>query len=174
MTLIHDGECQEFTALMSERNYRHPSINFFCTKSRYNDYGHTLRDQGLKQATGTYTILTNADNYFIPKAVEMIQEKIAVVGTGGGQGDPDIVIFDMIHSHDFLQWGGRSAYGYFCVDFAPYKIDVSAAAVKTTIAKSVGFRDKHAEGDQTYFQDIKDKYPALTIAKIDAVLFVHN
>jgi hypothetical protein len=85
MTLIHDGECQEFTALMSERNYRHPSINFFCTKSRYNDYGHTLRDQGLKQATGTYTILTNADNYFIPKAVEMIQEKIAVVGTGGGK-----------------------------------------------------------------------------------------
>jgi hypothetical protein len=56
LTVIHDGYCQGFIDLMSEENYRHPSIKYFCTQGRYNDYGHSLRDEGLKQATGMYTI----------------------------------------------------------------------------------------------------------------------
>ena len=36
LTIIHDGESQEFTNLMNEANYIHPNIEFFSTEKRHN------------------------------------------------------------------------------------------------------------------------------------------
>jgi hypothetical protein len=173
MTIIHDGPCQDFIDLMSETNYRHPSVKYFCTESRHNDFGHSLRDEGLKQATGLYTILTNADNYFIPKTVEFISTKLAEL-QNNKIAPPDVIIFDMVHSHSNPGGHKQPPYNYFKVDFKPYCIDVSSAAVKTELAKSAGFKDKSHDGDQTYFQDIAKLNGRLTVAKINSVLLVHN
>ena len=177
LTVIHDGKSQAFTNLMNEPNYIHPNIKFFCTERRYNDYGHSLRDLGLKYAKGQYTILTNGDNYFIPLATEIISESIGKLDDYSLR--PDIILFDMIHSH--ANPGARHAkekqqpvYNLFKTSFKPYCIDVSSAAVKTELAKSVGFRDKGFDADQAYFNDIALKVEKLKIMKLKHVLLVHN
>jgi hypothetical protein len=68
----------------------------------------------------------------------------------------------------------QSPYNYFSVDFKPYCMDVSSAAVKTEFAKAAGFNDKSHDGDQAYFRDIARLNSSLTVTKINAVLFVHN
>lgn len=173
LTIIHDGPCQDFMNLMNEDNYRHPSIKYFCTESRHCDFGHSLREVGLKQSTGIYTILTNADNYFIPKAAELISAKLIELQKRAVD-QPDVIIFDMIHSH--INPGGKKQpqYNYFQVNYKPYCIDVSSAAIKTELAQAAGFRDKSHDGDQTYFRDISRLKNRLTVAKVNSVLFVHN
>ena len=111
LTIIHDGQNQEFTNLMNEANYIHPNIEFFSTDQRHNDYGHTLRDLGLKRSKGKYTILTNADNYFIPRTTEYIS---TLVRNSDKTPDvPDIILFDMIHSHTNPGTRKQPAYNLF-------------------------------------------------------------
>jgi hypothetical protein len=173
LTLIHDGESQHFKALMEETNYKHPSIRSYCTQERYNDYGHSLRAEGLYQATGEYTLLTNADNYFVPRTVELLYRSTQEIRAQAKRG-PDLVLFDMIHSHN--NPGGRKQppYNPFSVEFKPYCIDTSSAIVKTEIARKVGFTDKTHDGDQSYFRAIADHFPDALIYKLNSTLLVHN
>ena len=58
---------------MEEFQNRYPQkISFQCTKIRFNDYGHSLRQIGRKNASGDYVLFTNADNYYIPETVRYI------------------------------------------------------------------------------------------------------
>jgi hypothetical protein len=143
-------------------------IEYLCTKERFNDYGHSLRDMALKNIKGEYVLLTNADNYFIPKAIEFINNVFI-------DQFPDIVIFDMVHSHS--NPGGRAlpAYSFFETQFERFSLDVSAAIVRSELASKVGFKDKSHDGDQTYFADIaRFRGGELGIVKIHRILFVHN
>lgn len=164
MTVIHDGEDANFKECVSR--YNDPRIQFLETPVRYNDYGHTLRDLTLKAASGDFVILTNADNYFIPKAFEFIAEACGI-------NNPDVVMYDMIHSHNMP--GGRPipAYSFFETHFKRGSIDITAAAIKLDLAKAAGFRDKSHDGDATYFEDVGRIRP-LKINKIKRVLVVHN
>jgi glycosyltransferase involved in cell wall biosynthesis len=166
LTVIHDGPSVEFEQVMSEFAKQMPTkIKYVCTESRFNDYGHSLRQIGIDQASQDYLLLTNADNYFIPRAVEILNTKI---------GEADVIMFDMVHSHNAP--GGRNlpCYSYFETSCARNSIDVSAAIVKTELCKKVGFRDKGFAGDATYFEDILLSGPNLMLAKLPHILFVHN
>jgi hypothetical protein len=46
------------------------------TPTRYNDYGHSLRDIGIRQASGDYIVHFNADNILYPNALETIAAEI--------------------------------------------------------------------------------------------------
>jgi glycosyltransferase involved in cell wall biosynthesis len=171
LTVIHDGPDDEFIRIMTTfEGIRPGRIEHQCTNQRFNDYGHTLRDIGLKDIKGDYVLLTNADNYFIPKAIEYINEVFEEGAT------PEIIIYDMVHSHN--RPGGRNlpAYSFFQTDFKPFSIDVSAAIVKSELAGKVGFRDKTHDGDQSYFEDIRMLNDAnkFIVTKINRILFVHN
>jgi len=171
LTVIHDGNNPEFIRLMESYKAIDPDrIDFFCTDIRYNDYGHTLRDIGLKRLDSGYVLLTNADNYFIPKAVEFINQSLF-----GAVKMPDVIIFDMVHSHSHSNRGRKQpSYTYFNVDYKRCAIDISAAVVRCDLANAVGFRDKSHDGDATYFEDLKKEKEDLHIVKIPRVLFVHN
>ncbi len=166
LTVIHDGPSQEFEQAMWPLAGQMPDqIKYFCTESRFNDYGHSLRQIGIEQATGDYVLLTNADNYFIPKAMEILNTQM---------GSADVIMFDMVHSHP--RPGGREQprYSYFETSYQRSAIDVSAAIVRTDRAKRVGFRDKTYAGDATYFEDILLDDPQLSPVKLPHILFVHN
>jgi glycosyltransferase involved in cell wall biosynthesis len=170
LTLIHDGPSDEFDSIMEQYARQAPDrIVYYCTANRFNDYGHSLRDMELRDARGDYVLLTNADNYFIPKAIEFINEVLV-------DHDPDVVMFDMVHSHD--RPGGRNipAYSYFETRYEPGGIDVSAAIVRAALAQKAGFRDKTHDGDASYFEDlVKAKFPStIAMVRIPRVLFVHN
>jgi len=171
LTVIHDGNNPEFIKLMGSYKTMDPDrIDFFCTDTRYNDYGHTLRDIGLKNLDSGYVLLTNADNYFIPKAIEFINQSLF-----DAVKMPDVIIFDMVHSHSHSNRGRKQpSYTYFKVDYKRCAIDISAAVVRCDLANAVGFRDKSHDGDATYFEDVKKEKEDLHIVKIPRVLFVHN
>lgn len=170
LTVMHDGPSREFEEILGRFKARRPgSIFFETTLERANDYGHSLRAKGINNATGRYILLTNADNYFVPKAIKYIVEAT-------GCGDPDVVMFDMVHSHFYP--GGRELpdYSYFKTEYSRRNIDISAAVVRTSLAKAAGFRDRTHDGDATYFEDVARvaSPAALSIVKINRVLFVHN
>src|SRR5271170_6135257 len=41
-----------------------------CTEKRFNDWGHSLRDMGIREAKGDYILHFNADNTLMPNALE--------------------------------------------------------------------------------------------------------
>jgi hypothetical protein len=47
-----------------------------CMEKRHNDWGHTLRDRGIHEATGDYILHFNADNILYPHALAEIAKEI--------------------------------------------------------------------------------------------------
>jgi hypothetical protein len=69
-----------------------------CTANRFNDWGHSLRDLGIREARGDYILHFNADNVLYPNALEEITKEIRreprLIDLNGKVYDPpDIVIF---------------------------------------------------------------------------------
>ena len=57
-----------------------PSVTFPIsvtpTETRFNDWGHSLRDRGIRAASGDYIIHFNADNFLYPYALEELHRAI--------------------------------------------------------------------------------------------------
>jgi hypothetical protein len=51
-------------------------VQFKCSEKRFDDWGHSLRDIGLREATGEYILHFNADNILYPNALEEIGKVI--------------------------------------------------------------------------------------------------
>ena len=173
--VIHDGENEKFSQIMEEYQNRYPEqISFQCTKIRFNDYGHSLRQIGLKNASGDYVLLTNADNYYIPETVRYINAEL----DKAAHGKPDVLIFDMVHSHQNPGKQKAPSYSYFNVSFKRKYIDMGAAFISTELARKAGFSDKSFAADATYFEEVlkakKESGQKLVVLKIPRVLFVHN
>lgn len=172
--ILHDGQNDDFCEIME--NYRRDNpeqISYECTESRVNDYGHSLREIGLEKATGKYVLITNCDNYYVPKTLEFINKSIT-----HSEHKPDVVMFDMVHSH--RNPGNRKlpSYSFFRVFYQRYYIDMGAAIVETCLAKNAGFSDHSHSADATYYESILNKKlesgTRLIIVKIPRVLLVHN
>tara|TARA_Y100000031_G_scaffold58997_1_gene66628 strand:+ start:257 stop:889 length:633 start_codon:yes stop_codon:yes gene_type:complete len=177
LSVIHDGHDDEFVEIMKYFAAIEPDkIAYQCTDIRFNDYGHSLREIGLHSARGDYVLLTNADNYYIPKALEFINAAILEHQSS----NVDVFMFDMVHSHSKPGRTKLPAYSIFEVSYQSGLIDIGAAIVTTDLAKKAGFANKSFEGDAHYFKSIaiaKEKNARgekLTILKIPRVLLVHN
>ena len=173
--VIHDGESKNFIKIMEEFRNNHPEqISFQCTDIRYNDYGHSLREMGLKNATGDYVLLTNADNYYIPETVKFLNVEIDKAESD----KPDVLMFDMVHSHKNPGKQKKPSYSYFKVSFQRKYIDMGAAIVSTELAQKAGFDDKSYAADASYFEAVskakKQSGKKLAVLKIPRVLLVHN
>jgi len=167
LTVIHDGPDDEFAQIM-QGCLVPGKIEGYCTGARHSDFGHTLRAIGIEQATSDYLLLTNDDNYYVPKFIEILSGEIQ-------QTQADVILFDMVHSYD--RPGGRPqpSYSYFQTHLSRWNIDMGAAVVRTSLAKAAGFRDRSYDGDATYFEDVlRVGGPATKVHKLDRVLFVHN
>tara|TARA_Y200000002_G_scaffold93221_1_gene75154 strand:- start:2359 stop:2973 length:615 start_codon:yes stop_codon:yes gene_type:complete len=167
LTVIHDGPNKEFDQIMDSYKKILPNnINFENTSKRYNDYGHSLREMGLKNILGDYVLLTNADNYFVPGAIEILIETIKK-----SNDNIDVVIFNFVASHH--------NYINFNTNYKRHFIDISSAIVKRELAEKAGFADKSYDGDATYFENVakvsqKIQNKKLNILKINRTLLVHN
>ena len=175
LTVIHDGHDDEFVQIMKYFTALEPDkIDYKCTDIRFNDYGHSLREIGLHSARGDYVLLTNADNYYIPKALEFINAALLEHKSS----KVDVVMFDMVHSHSNPGRRKLPAYSFFEVSYERAQIDMGAAIVATDLAKKAGFSDKSFAADSTYFESVASKKNAggekLYIIKIPSVLLIHN
>lgn len=172
---IHDGKNDDFLNIMESYQRKDPKrITYECTNRRYNDYGHTPREIGLRKSCHEYTLITNCDNYYPPKTLEFINQAIKA----STFLIPDVVMFDMTHSHIDVGGKKKSSYSFFDVFYKRNYIDIGAAIVNTELAQKVGFVDKSFAADATYFENILKKKneegSKLNVIKIPRVLLVHN
>lgn len=168
LLILHDGYDQEMDELLSQYKSRHPQLlDYAFTQVRHNDYGHTLRELGIQMTQTPFLLLTNDDNYYCPVFVEKMFQALSA-------HQADLVLCDMIHSHN--NPGGHAQPPYSLLKTAPQPglIDIGCFIVKTELAKGVGFVDKGHDGDATFFMDLLRTNPAIRIAKVNQVLFVHN
>lgn len=160
--VLHDGPHAPTRAIVERFIAEHPSVpcKYRETDRRYNDYGHTLRQIGIEEAGCEFILITNGDNYYVPRFVELTFDGI-------DQSKLDLVLFDMVHSH----------FAYIPFSTAPmrWNIDMGSIVVRTAMAKRVGFRDKGFEGDATFIEDLlRDEHGPRKVGKLCRTLFVHN
>ena len=173
--IIHDGYNKIFVKIMKKFISENSSkISYECSNVRFNDYGHSLREIGLKKADGDYVLITNADNYYVPKTLNFINQVIHSYTTP----KPDVVMFDMIHSHENAGKTKAPSYSYFKVGYKRNRIDMGSALVERHLAQRAGFDDKSYAADASYFEKILDEKnksdEKLFVVKIPRVLLVHN
>lgn len=155
--LIHDGPGPEFIRIMNQY-WGDTRINYFCTETRANDWGHSLRALGLstiQEKDSRYVLFTNADNIYVPVFVEEMTKACS-----------DIVYCNMIHDH----WD----YRFRETSLQRGKIDCSAFVVKTELAKKVGWNSREYAADWYYIQDVLRAYPNASVIKNNKILVVHN
>ena len=69
--LYHDGP--ESRPAVDLTKYSYP-ITYKATDIRYNDWGHSLRDMGIKAARGEYIINMNSDNTMYPQMLQKLYD----------------------------------------------------------------------------------------------------
>ena len=66
--VYHDGPLSDPSAAMP--------VPVRCTEKRFNDWGHSLRDRGIREAAGDYIVHFNADNILYPHALAEVAKEI--------------------------------------------------------------------------------------------------
>lgn len=172
--VIHDGRDESFDILMNkikiEYNEFWNQIQFLSTSERYNDYGHSLRDYGLKNfhlPDKEFVLFTNGDNYYCPVFVE---EMLKVVND-----KIQIVYCDMVHSHNRGDSSAKGTYGFFNTQFQPYICDIGAFMIRCELAKKIGFNHRDHDADAHFIKELNDTgLTGWNIQKVPKVLFIHN
>ena len=178
--IIHDGDCKNYQRLkkdLIDNHYLdHPNIFLSATPERYNDWGHSVRDYGLKNpiSKSDYTIITNCDNYYIPQWMELIHKFMKK--SGGVNIKYDFMYWDFVSRQSLANrtFDRITPYGLCHSKLKYAHIDMGCAAIKTSICQQVGFNHRHHDADWSYFEDCLKLCKDSKIAKIPSIFLVHN
>lgn len=96
--LYHDGH---LSRPLPDLSWVRFPLRILISPKRYNDWGHSLRHQGIHAATGDYIVHMNADNILYPNALEEIERLSqpdaypTAVSSSGERWhiEPEIIIF---------------------------------------------------------------------------------
>jgi len=143
-----------------------------CTAKRYNDWGHSLRDLGIRESTGEYILHFNADNVLYPDALQVLSEEIAREprlrdASGQAIDTNDIVIFPIrmwglvkFRQHT-VQFKGAPDFYLILTGTPPVlqNIDCMQLVMKRSLwLTEGGWHDKRELGDGYMYQAFASKY----------------
>lgn len=169
--VIHDGPSRATRDAVEEIVGRTRLRAIYAeSPQRFKDWGHSLRAWALRELVeAPHVLFTNGDNYYVPRFVEFAMAPFENDSVG-------VAYFDMVHSHDRADSIPPGDYGYFRTEFLPFKCDMGAFAVRTDIARRVGFNHRENTADARFIEEInadRETHP-FDIVKVERVLFVHN
>lgn len=166
--VYHDGPDPETKAVVERFEQSSDRFRYHETARRYNDWGHSLRELGIQEAQGEYLLITNGDNYYVPRFTQFAFDAVKI-------GCLDMVLWDLIHSYTSSGQKTLRCYTPFRVFPARYVVDIAAVMVRSDLARQVGFVDHSHNGDATYVEHLlahgKSK---MRVGKVEKVLAVHN
>jgi hypothetical protein len=147
-----------------------PEPGIICMDHRYNDYGHSLRDRGIREAKGQYIVHLNADGFIYPEALATIKAEIQrpprMILGGHVLDTNDIIIFPV------RMWGqskcrfvsmrsGDESFYLIFTGHPPFlgNIDCMQLVMKRSLwLAEGGWHDKRAAGDGHMYQEFCRKY----------------
>lgn len=155
-------------------------IKINCSKTRYNDFGHSLRNIGIQEAIGDYIVHFNPDNILYPNALEEIDKitrrpSIIFDKSGKCLDSDDIVVFPIIMR------GVQIAPGRICrfddnpdlytifsgVPVKLHNIDAMQLVMKRDIwLIEGGWYDKTHDGDGIMYEKFASKYGYRTVGPV--------
>jgi len=170
--LIHDGNDDFYRRMRDDleaNGYLDDRITYTCSEERCDDgYGHGNRHHGLVNLVSDesdYVIVANGDTYFVPVLFRWID---SISRTD----NPDFIYWDIAHRQiqNSPNVGGMSSH------IMPDHIDWTSAAIRTSIAKSVGITSKALNADWHYFNDALafEPHPTISTYKLGKIMAVHN
>ena len=150
-----------------------------CTPTRHNDFGHSLRDRGIREATGDYIVHTNADNLFYPHALDQIAREIRrpprTYRSSVPMGDnPEVVIYP-IAMFGFLRINGyicqtkTDDYYTILTGSPPFlgNVDCMQLVMRRDLwLAEGGWAEKHPESDGRMYQRFAQKYGYRTVGPV--------
>lgn len=129
--------------------------------------GHSTRAPGIEAATGDWIVLTNADNYFVSGWLDRLVTNIASYA--------GLIFWNCVNNlwtwnkqgGDVARMGCQIKRGW---------IDLSCVAVRSEIAKKVGFPWTHYDADFDYIKacTLECERLGLKTVHIPEILSIHN
>lgn len=148
------------------------------TRERFNDWGHTLRDMGMREARGEYVIHFNPDNLLYPYALEELHKELLrprpkmknVVD------NKEIVIFPILmrgmQTDGRLLWrepGNEDTAAMIFTGFPARKFNIDCMQLvmrRETWLREGGWRDRTEESDGNMYPEFVKKYGAKYVARV--------
>ncbi len=157
--LLHDG----FKQISYEKEFDLTSfakIKTVYSKERFGDWGHSLRNYGLRIADGEYVLHFNIDNLLYPDCLQKISDCIDRDGT-----TKDLIIFTIIHhkNDERILTGNPVRFQH---------IDCLQVVASRKAWESIGFwyRNEY-EADGHLYVELSEKYSPFYIDEILAENF---
>jgi glycosyltransferase involved in cell wall biosynthesis len=96
--LLHDGPLSRPLPDLAKLGL--PALRFSTSAQRHNDWGHSLRDAGIRQAHGDYIVHFNPDNVLYPNALEVLdaasRAPVPPAPAPELAENPDVLIFSVL------------------------------------------------------------------------------
>ena len=150
--LYHDGPESRPTPDLSKFTF---PIKYRATKKRYNNWGHSLRDLGIREAKGEYILHFNPDNLLFFNALEDITK------VGSDIVICPIVLDGCVVQHNMLYRTGNPAHKVVLPGQPPVKnnIDAMQLVAKRSIWLDYGgWKNKAETSDGNMYPEMADKY----------------
>lgn len=148
-----------------------------CSEQRFNDFGHSLRDRGIREASGQYIVHFNADNILYPHALFEISKAIhrpALMKTPDGKelDANNIIIFPILmfglqrvngQVVQFKPPPGQTELTFYTILTGnppmPQNIDCMQLVMRRQLwLAEGGWSDKRAASDGILYQRFAQKY----------------
>lgn len=171
--IIHDGPPpSDVSRLIQDFQDQNPAITLRMgfSQERFGDWGHSLREIGLRESSSEYLLITNDDNYYAPQFVEKMLPPLEL--------GADIAYCNMIHSHPTRfrdpgsVWPKKLSYRPMLTRPRLNRIDIGGFVFRTKLGQRVGFQDKSFAADGIFLEEMKRH--GAKLAKVPDYLFVHN
>lgn len=162
--VIHDGPPSDaILKVMDLPEYADERVHFVSNPVNTGHWGNLLRRKYLEELEADiddYVLLTNHDNYYVPRFVEFM--------LSAGNPDTAIIYCNTVHNH--LTYSGQVS------ELKVGKVDSGAFIVNVPLAKEVGYKHNvgHADGIFARRCRIATIKKGLRITHINKFLFVHN
>ena len=155
-------------------------VEIRATPQRFNDWGHSLRDLGIREARGEYIVHFNADNILYPDALAEIAAEIARpprMRTADGRvvDSNDIIIFPIkmfglqrVWLH-LVQFKGNPRWYEILTGNPPVRQNVDCMQLVMRRALWLaegGWYDKRELGDGYMYEKFGEKYGYRTVGPV--------
>jgi hypothetical protein len=159
--VIHDGPSTDGTReFMEDIASKHANIKYLESEERGNCWGHQNRAWGLTMVDTPWVSFTNGDNQYCYKFMDYMEKNL-------DERFLDVVTFVTAHSY--------FDYKPFYIMFSNSQCDLAQFAVRTQVARTVGFNHRDFAADAHFIEEIKVTYPNYRLKHLHGMcLMTHN